>query len=660
MNILKDTRTILVISVLFVFINSLPNDFIFDDTILVENSLNVMNTGFWDLIFSYRPLRYITYALDYRIFGMNPWGFRLMNIVYHALTVLSLFWMLKIFGLSKRAAFVASLVFAIHPVHTDSVSYISGRRDVVMGLFSVQSVGWFMKFYNSIGVKDFPHLKDVRKVRSMILPLLLSLFFLFLSISSKEMGATIPLIFILYIFYKDGAKLLKKQWFYVVMLLLLILFSFFVFFAISSGGSGLVSLKGVNYHGNSPEVHYLTATTIWFHYLKLTLFPLVLILDNANYPLVSEWNFKVFFSILSMFAYIWIIWRMATIPRKTEEEKSFTTAIAFWMVFFVISLGPVLQIIPLHEIVAIHYLYIPVIAFCVIAGVLYDHFAGAYAKDQALKSRIIHYFPTVILLLLLSFFSIRTLKRNFELKDLWTVFHADEKWEPLSFRGYFSLGALYVEMGFPNKALEYYRKAEQTGSWDGNLLANILGYHILKGDHDAALENYKKMKGRGEYITSQGILNISVLYLLEGKCSEAIKLATSFSPLKSQLHRISLVKECPKYGFDKLKTDDVQDIYHKQELMKEIGLEVERKPYLKKLIDSGELVDEELIDLVHELAVVNLQSDVPEAIKYYKMERALYREYNKSVPEIVDKSIRILEDYRHKVIIEGKYYKMAY
>ena len=57
----------LLLATFLIYINSLPNDFIFDDVPLVQNSLNVMNMGFFDLVTSYRPLRYLSYALDYRI-----------------------------------------------------------------------------------------------------------------------------------------------------------------------------------------------------------------------------------------------------------------------------------------------------------------------------------------------------------------------------------------------------------------------------------------------------------------------------------------------------------------------------------------------------------------------------------------------------------------
>jgi len=723
--------TVLIIVTFIIYLNSLPNEFIFDDIPLVQNSINVLNGGFWDLVSSYRPLRYLSYALDYRVFGMNPWGFRLMNIVYHGLTVLSVFWMLKIFGLSKRAAFISALVFAIHPVNTDAVAYISGRRDLLMGLFYVLSMGWFMKFYNSTqppspllsegkkGELNSPLFSAKRGARgefkrtgrNMVLPLLLSLIFMFLSISSKEMGATIPLVFILYIFYKDGAKLLEKRWIYLTVMSFLLLFTFFVFITISGGGSGLVSLHGINFHGNSPEVHYLTAATIWLHYLKLTVFPLKLILDNANYPLVLDWNYLVFLSILSMFIYGWVVWRIATqydlSLNPSPERKGLDlspsplgarvgdgAAIAFFLVFFVISLAPVLQIIPLHEIVAVHYLFVPVIGFCAVVGILVDKMLQPSSQPSPLnkgeganslsifkgtgtgkEKAPVERFPSVspkcgaqgrlgiglfILLLLLAFFSIRTITRNFELKDHWTVFHNDEKWAPLSFRGYFTLGAEYMNMKFPDKAGEYYEKAQATGSWDGNLLSNIIGYYIVKGNHEAAVDFYEEMSKKGEYITPQGMFNISILYMINGSCDKAIRLATAFDPLSSQLKRIELVKKCKEYKFEKYDMNNIEDIHNKQQLMKSIGLEVERKPYLIALINSGEFNDTELIDLINELAIVNLQSDIPEAIKYYKMERDLYKKMNKPVPDIVEKSIAVLEDYQYKVLVEGKYYKLEW
>ena len=270
---------------------------------------------------------------------MNPAGFRFMNIVYHIFSVLALFWALKTFGLRKRAAFAASLIFAVHPVNTDAVAYISGRRDVLMGLFYILSIGSFFKFYRTVSPSVKAASGAVRKKWGF---LILSLVFMVLSISAKEMGATIPLVFIMYAAYLDGAALLKKPWFYFLLMIFLLLFSLFALLAISGGGSALVSLNGISFHGNSPEVHYLTAATIFLHYLKLTVFPWKIILDNAGYPLVQDWNFEVFFSILSIFVLVFIVWDLLTTSRKnktnsTAERLEMRHSVAFWILFFIVS-----------------------------------------------------------------------------------------------------------------------------------------------------------------------------------------------------------------------------------------------------------------------------------------------------------------------------------
>ena len=654
----------LVLAVFFVYFNSLPNEFIFDDVPLVQNSLWITSGNFADILRSYRPLRYISYALDYRIFGMNPAGFRLMNMIYHALSVLALFWALKMFGLTKRAAFVSALIFAVHPVNTDAVAYISGRRDVLMGLFYILSIGCFFKFYRTVSPAERAASGTVKKQWGMLFGAIL---FMFVSISSKEMGATIPLVFIMYAAHKDGAALLKKPWFYFVAMVFLILFSFFAFLAISGGGSALVSLEGISFHGNSPEVHYLTAATIFLHYLKLIVFPWKLILDNAGYPLVLDWNFEVFFSVFAAFVLVFLVWYLLTSYKKNEVDAQVTEnrhSIAFWIVFFVISLAPVMQIIPLHEIVAVHYLYVPGIGFCAILGILFDHFAG---DEKVEFSQMFDFagnrkraFAALALTIVFLLFSVRTITRNFEMKNNWTVLHADAEKQPLSFRGLFTIGAEYLNMKFPDKAWEYYQKSIDTGYLDGNLLGNIIGYHIVKGDHDKAISFYEEMLNKGEFITSNGALNIAFIYMIRGNCDKAVGIANYYTPDASELKRSNQLKKCGEYGFAKFDDGNIYDIYEKQKLMKDLEMNVERKPYLKKLIESGEFEGEKLIELVSDLAAVDLLSDIPEAIKYYKYEVELYAKAGKPAPEVALRSIVVLEDYSRKVLEEGKYLPLEF
>ena len=662
----KKQLVFLVLAVVFVYFNSLPNEFIFDDIPLVRNSLWVTSGNFIDMVFSYRPLRYITYAVDYRIFGMHPACFRMMNIIYHTVSVLALFWALKMFGLTRRAAFAASLIFAVHPVNTDAVAYISGRRDVLMGLFYILSIGSFFKFYRTVSPSVKAASGAVKKKWGF---LFLSIVFMALSIASKEMGATIPLVFIIYAAYLDGAALLKKPWFYFLSMIFLLLFSFFALLAISGGGSALVSLDGVRFHGNSPEVHYLTAATIFLHYLKLTVFPWKIILDNAGYPLVHDWNFEVFFSILSIFVLVFLVWSLLTTSRKnrtnaTAERLEMRHSIAFWIVFFIISLAPVMQIIPLHEIVAVHYLYVPIVGFCAIAGILFDYFAGresvGFQKMFDFSENRRRAAAALCIALLFSLFSLRTISRNFEMRNIWTVLHADAEKQPLSFRGLFTIGAEYLNMKFPDKAWEYYQKSIDTGYWDPNLLSNIIGYHIIKGNHDAAIAFYNEMVKKEEYITTPGVLNVAFLYMVRGDCDTALQLSEQIEPNAMELKRYNLLKKCRDYGFEKFDDSNMEDLYRKHKLMKELEITVERKPYLKKMIASGEFTGERQIELVADLAALNFISDIPEAIKNYKYEIELCGKYGLPVPDVAIRSIAVLEDYSHKILDEGKYLPLGF
>jgi tetratricopeptide (TPR) repeat protein len=338
--------------------------------------------------------------------------------------------------------------------------------------------------------------------------------------------------------------------------------------------------------------------------------------------------------------------------------------VAFWIVFFIVSLAPVLQIIPLHEIVAVHYLYVPITGFCAIAGLLFDYFAGnentEFSQMFDFSKNRKRAVAALCMTLLFSLFSIRTISRNFEMKNIWTVLHADAEKQPLSFRGLFTIGAEYLNMKFPDKAWEYYQKSIDTGYWDPNLLSNIIGYRIVKGQHDEAILFYKEMVKKGEYITSSGVLNIAALYMIRGDCDTAIKMANSVIPDASEIKRADRLKKCREYGFEKFDDGNLYDVYEKQKLMKDNDINVERKPYLKKLIESGEFEGDRLIELVSDLAAVDFISDIPEAVKYYRYEVELYEKAGKPVPEVALRSIAVLEDYSRKVLDEGKYLPLEF
>src|SRR6185295_3627432 len=130
--------------------NSLRNDFVFDDrAVILENRLIahlanlpvIMASGYWagagddegliryfDVL--YRPLVIVTYALNYAVGGRSPVGFHLVNVGLHLLVTCLLYALARQLRLSREAAFLSAALFALHPLHTEAVTYVVGRAEL--------------------------------------------------------------------------------------------------------------------------------------------------------------------------------------------------------------------------------------------------------------------------------------------------------------------------------------------------------------------------------------------------------------------------------------------------------------------------------------------------------------------------------------------------
>lgn len=125
---------------------------------------------------SYRPLCVLSFRLNYLFHQLSPWGYHLVNVILHSIVCI-IFARITgaIFRGQVRPSLVASLIFAVHPIHTDAVASIVGRADVASGLFFLLSLHQYMAFCNR------PH-EDSRR------PLSYSVFFAACSMFTKETG----------------------------------------------------------------------------------------------------------------------------------------------------------------------------------------------------------------------------------------------------------------------------------------------------------------------------------------------------------------------------------------------------------------------------------------------------------------------------------------
>ncbi len=559
-----------------VYLRSLTNDFVFDDRgLTVENPMVIHPS--WNIFLSYRPLRNISYAFDYWVFGAGPAGFRFMNIVYHALMVVLVFLFVSILSRKTVAALVAAALYAIHPVQTDAVAYISGRRDILAALFGVGALILFIRFLQS---------------RKWWL-LFLSIISVVLSLLSKENGVVVPLLMLVLLFLDKGDHVSPKKKI-LIFAVFLILFVLGVSFAILKGGSPLISEGKVLFHGNNPKTHYITALTLFPYYLKQTLFPFQLILDNANYPLVSHFNFKVFCAAMAILLYLSL---MALLWYKGYRR------LTFYLLFFGVALTPMLQIVPLHEIAADHYLYLPLVGFCSFVGEV----GVAAWRNLSLKRYTIP--ATVVVLVLLGaypWYAYRTTTRINELENIYTALAVDSKWRPLSFRGLYTVGAFFLENGFPDIAYRYYDAAWRTGYYDSSLLGNIVLYHIVKGEHEKAISFYEECNRRGEPVSLPAFAEMAVIYAIAGDCTKARETFARLSPSygKEALPHWEVVNACN--GWQAVSTEE------KITFLKKRGLVVETRPLYMSLFTTGK----EEFSLRQDYLKILAQYDVPAAFRF--------------------------------------------
>ncbi len=138
----------------FIFSGTFSNPFLHDDIAIIGENPLVRESGrfletfqhdYWGVLETndrrdrlYRPHTIASFALNHAISGLNPLGYRIANALIHALACLALLWLCLRFGLSLFSAGAVSLLFALHPVHTEAVNAVVARADLMaaVGVFS--------------------------------------------------------------------------------------------------------------------------------------------------------------------------------------------------------------------------------------------------------------------------------------------------------------------------------------------------------------------------------------------------------------------------------------------------------------------------------------------------------------------------------------------
>ena len=229
MKITRNVRYVLAgavaLATILVYLAALQNDFVgWDDgPYVVENhhirsfDLAFFRWAFFDFYASnWHPLTWISHALDYAVWGLNPLGHHLTNVLLHALnTFLVVLLIVKLLGVDKGrqpfltdrtvliAAGTTGVLFGLHPVHVESVAWVAERKDLLCGLFFLLTIMAYVRYADDVSDKA----QRAERIGSAPCAMrfafctnkhyLLALGFFILALLSKPMAVTLPVVLLI-------------------------------------------------------------------------------------------------------------------------------------------------------------------------------------------------------------------------------------------------------------------------------------------------------------------------------------------------------------------------------------------------------------------------------------------------------------------------------
>ncbi|MGD0384345.1 MAG: hypothetical protein ABSA77_12550, partial [Thermoguttaceae bacterium] len=140
---------LIIIATFIAYLPSISGGFVLDDdALLTANKLVKASDGpyrFWCTIDApdYWPATNSTFWIEWRLWGMNSTGYRVTNLILHIAEVLLIWLILR--KLSIPGAFLAAMIFAVHPVNVESVAWIASRKNMMAMLFFLLSILWYLK-----------------------------------------------------------------------------------------------------------------------------------------------------------------------------------------------------------------------------------------------------------------------------------------------------------------------------------------------------------------------------------------------------------------------------------------------------------------------------------------------------------------------------------
>jgi tetratricopeptide (TPR) repeat protein len=511
---------VIIVSAFLIYAKTLSYPFVFDDEFNIVKNLGIRDfQSLWPPSGT-RYFSYLSFALNYTFGGLDPGGYRLVNVLIHIINAVLVYRLITLTFRTPAAAhedrdhgavpaavaLVAAVIFLAHPIQTGAVTYVTQRFASLATLFYLSSLILFVKW--RLGLSS--GFKFYFYVPALALAVVAQ--------KTKEISFTLPMVILLYdlLFFgvvgSKGRGENRRLLYLIPFLLTLVIIPLTVLGVFSgygdgggaAGGTGggaafdagtraqqLEDLRTISRHD-----YLITQFRVIVTYIRLLVLPVNQNLDY-DYPLFTSLvNAEVLLSIALLTG---ILALAAYALRAAMKKKNACLLIASAGVFwFFITLSVESSVIPIKDVIFEHRLYLPSVGACAAFASFVFFVIEKRPWGKKTSSRVLAA-AVVILLVTALPFGVAAYKRNHVWGSELTLHQDVVKKSPGNARGHNNLGMAYKDLGMTDKAIEEFRTAirlipdQDTRRLDvktdaGNNLANV---YLIRGRLGLAIEAYR-------------------------------------------------------------------------------------------------------------------------------------------------------------------------
>ena len=503
---------------LWAYHNGLQGPFILDDVESVAENPHIRHLWpVWEALtppkggatVAGRPIVNLSLAINYAVNGLQVAGYHAVNLAIHIAAGLVLFGVVRRtllqpplrprFGQAAvPLALIVAVVWVVHPLQTESVTYIAQRAESIMGLFYLLTLYCVIRGAES----DSPKLWYSLSVGSCLL-----------GMASKEVMASAPLIVLLY----DRAFIVgsfRKAWqrrraLYLGLGATWICLAYLVMSTEKFGAtSAIAKSEGITWWA-----YLLTEPGVILHFLRLSVWPRPLCFDYLGWPVPGPWRSilppaAVIVALLG--ATVWA-WRTNSIPLGPGPVWGFPGA------WFFLILAPTSSLFPMDSPAYEHHMYLPLAAVVAVLVLgVFEIGKRLFTRQQGVVLGSVASASAVVLLMFL------TIRRNQDYNSWLTIWQDTVEKRPNNARAHNNLGVALARMGRVPEAILHYEQALRI--WPDYVNAhNNLGLALAEqGEDQEAVEQYDQaLRLRPDYALAHN--NLASALMKQGRLQGAIE-----------------------------------------------------------------------------------------------------------------------------------------